>query len=68
MVAAREKMFMVILNAQASSLKWKLPALKKAYKWNLLLDSSGKFEEEHCASGKEIWVPAWSVLCFEVKK
>lgn len=68
MVAAHEKMFMVILNANANDTKWKLPALRKSYKWNLLLDSSEKFEETAVASGAEIWVPAWSVLCFEIKK
>ena len=68
MVAADEKMFMVILNANANHLKWKLPAIKKSYKWNLLLDSSEQFEAEKIAAGTEIWVPAWTVLCFEIKK
>lgn len=67
-VAQHEKLFMVILNANANNLKWKLPNLKKSYKWNLLLDSSDKFEAERLSAGAEIWVPAWSVLCFEVKK
>ena len=68
MDAARDKMFMVILNAHANNLKWKLPNIKKSYKWNLLLDSSGRFEADDVAAGAEIWVPAWSVLCFEIKK
>jgi glycogen operon protein len=63
-----DKLFMVILNANANNLKWKLPNLKKSYKWNLLLDSSEKFEGEKLKSGAEVWVPAWSVLCFEIKK
>lgn len=67
-VAANDKMFMVILNANANNVRWRLPALKKSYKWNLLLDSSDKFEAEKIAAGAEIWVPAWSVLCFEIKK
>ena len=67
-VAVREKLFMVILNANAGSLRWKLPTIKKSYKWNLLLDSSMKFEAEKLGAGLEIWVPAWSVLCFEIKK
>jgi len=68
MVAANDKMFFVILNANANNLKWKLPTFRKAYKWNLLLDSSEKFESEKITSGADIWVPAWSVLCFEIKK
>ncbi|MCM1323599.1 MAG: glycogen debranching protein GlgX [Acetobacter sp.] len=68
MVAANGKMFMVILNANESNLKWKLPNIKKSYKWNLLLDSSEKFEADRLGAGAEIWVPAWSVLCFEIKK
>jgi len=67
-VAANEKLFMVILNANAHNMKWKLPSFKKSYKWNLLSDSSEKFEADRLAAGAEIWVPAWSVLCFEIKK
>ena len=67
-VSANDKMFMVILNANATNIKWKLPNFKKMRKWNLLLDSSSMFEEDDVSSGSEIWVPAWSVLCFEIKK
>lgn len=31
------------------------------------MDSSGRFEADDVAAGAEIWVPAWSVLCFEIK-
>lgn len=68
MVSANDKMFMVIFNANATNIKWKLPHLKKSYKWNLLLDSSERYEDEGTISGAGIWVPAWSVLCFEIKK
>ena len=68
MVAAQDRMYMVIFNANANNIKWKLPNLKKGYKWTLLLDSSDKFEAQKIASGAEIWVPAWEVLCFEIKK
>jgi len=68
MVVAHEKMFMVIFNANGSNIKWKLPSIKKSYVWNLLFDSSFKFNEEQISSKSEIWVPAWSVLCFEIKK
>ncbi len=68
MVSANEKMFLIILNANSSNIKWKLPAIKKSYKWNLLLDSSESFEYDKLVSGAEVWVPAWSVLCFEIKK
>lgn len=67
-VSQHDKLFMIILNANAHNLKWKLPNIKKSYKWNLLLDSSEKFEASRLAAGAEVWVPAWSVLCFEVKK
>ena len=68
MVAANEKMFMVIFNANANDVKWKLPNIKKSYTWNLLLDTSGQLEADKFGAGVEIWVPAWSVLCFEIKK
>lgn len=67
-VTASDKMFMVILNANANNLKWRLPGIKKSYKWSLLLDSSEHFEADRLAAGADIWVPAWSVLCFEIKK
>lgn len=67
-VTAHEKLFMVIMNANANNVSWKLPHFKKSYKWNLLLDTSAKFEAEKITGGAEIWVPAWSVLCFEIKK
>lgn len=68
MVAANEKMFMVIFNANANDVKWKLPNIKKSYTWNLLLDTSDQLEAEKFGAGVEVWVPAWSVLCFEIKK
>lgn len=68
MVAANEKMFMVIFNANANDVKWKLPSIKKSYTWNLLLDTSSQLEADKFGAGVEIWVPAWSVLCFEIKK
>ena len=68
MVSAYDKMFFVILNANAVNLKWKLPSVRKTYVWNLLLDSSKKFDDDNVKAGAEIWVPAWSVLCFEIKK
>jgi len=68
MVAANEKMFMVIFNANTNDVKWKLPNIKKSYTWNLLLDTSGQLEADKFGAGVEIWVPAWSVLCFEIKK
>jgi pullulanase/glycogen debranching enzyme len=68
LVSAGDRLYMVIMNANANTLKWKLPNLKKSYKWNMLLDSSEKFEAEKIGSGTEIWVPSWSVICFEVKQ
>ena len=68
MVAQDDKVFMVILNANAHNLKWKLPAIKKSYKWNLIWDSSQQFENVDVTAGAEIFVPAWAVLCFEIKK
>lgn len=68
LVMGKERLYMVIFNANNNNIKWKLPSLKKSYEWNLLLDSSGKFEENGIGSGVEIWVPSWSVLCFEIKK
>ncbi len=68
MVMANDKMFMIILNANGNNVKWRLPNVKKSYKWNLLLDSSEKFKADRLSALAEIWVPAWSVLCFEIKK
>lgn len=67
-VSAGDKMYMVIFNANANNIKWKLPAIKRFNSWSLLFDSSAQFEADKIVSGGEIWVPAWSVLCFEIKK
>ena len=63
----RNRFLYFILNSDSNDIKWKLPQLE--YKeWNLLLDSSEKFSPPKILkSGKEIKVPAWSVLLFEVK-
>ncbi|MBR5482505.1 MAG: glycogen debranching protein GlgX [Alphaproteobacteria bacterium] len=63
----RNRFLYFILNSDSNDIKWKLPQLE--YKdWNLLLDSSEKFTlPKTLKSGKEIKVPAWSILLFEVK-
>ena len=68
MVSYKDRLYVVILNANQNNMKWKLPNVKKAYKWSLMLDSSNMFEDNGVSSGAEIIVPSWSVLCFEVKK
>ena len=58
-----------ILNAGSSEIEWKLPNLDNKLKWQLLLDSSDKFNARtDIKSKKVITVPAWSVLLFEIKK
>ena len=60
---------MANFNANGNDKKWKLPNIKKNYNWSLVLDSSNSFEgDQKLGAGVEIWVPAWSVLCFEIKK
>lgn len=68
LVNGNDKLYLVIFNANSSNLKWKLPNVKKSYKWSLLLDSSGVFEGDSFSAFSEISVPSWSVLCFEIKK
>ena len=67
LVNGNDKLYLVIFNANSSNLKWKLPNVKKSYKWSLLLDSSGVFEGDSFSAFSEISVPSWSVLCFEIK-
>ena len=58
-----------ILNAGPSEIEWKLPNLDNKLSWELLLDSSDKFNARtEIKSKKVITVPAWSVLLFEIKK
>ena len=68
LVNGKDRLYLVIMNANANNLKWKLPNIKKSYKWSLALDSSGVFEESNLGALAEINVPSWSVLCFEIKK
>ncbi|MBR5599531.1 MAG: glycogen debranching protein GlgX [Alphaproteobacteria bacterium] len=68
LVSGKDRLYLVIFNANNNNIKWKLPNIKKTYKWSLLLDSSEMFEDNGIGSGMEVLVPGWSVLCFEVKK
>jgi len=57
-----------IFNGDSNDTRWKLPPLPYE-NWNLLLDSSDKFNSsQKLKSGGEIEIPAWSVLLFEIKK
>lgn len=57
-----------IFNGDSNDVKWKLPPLPYE-NWNLLLDSSDKFNAaQKLKSGGEITIPAWSVMLFEIKK
>ena len=59
---------MAIFNANFKEQDWVLPELPEKYSWNIVLDSSGKFNETRLGSLRKIKVPAWSVLVFEIKK
>lgn len=57
-----------IFNANYQALDWQLPLLTGYNEWNLLLDSSGQLlKDTDIGSGKNIKVPAWSVLLIEIK-
>ncbi len=58
-----------ILNANYGEVVWQLPDIDKNYTWNLLLDTSDKFNDENkVSSNQKIHVPSWSVLLFEIRK
>lgn len=59
---------LTILNAESSDMSWRLPALE-GNTWELVLDSSGKFNQSSkLGSHQMIKVPAWSTLVIEIKK
>lgn len=63
-----DKFILCIFNANDAEIKWKLPPLGKDTEWKLLLDSSDQFShQQKVISGKNIIVPAWSVILFEIK-
>ena len=67
-VFADEKFYVCLFNANFYNMEWKLPSIGGRKVWNLLVDSSAKFEnEKRIIGGGIINVPAWSVLLFEVK-
>lgn len=67
-VYADKKFYVCIFNANFYNLEWKLPSIGGRKVWNLLMDSSAKFEnDKKISGGGMINVPAWSVLLFEVK-
>ncbi len=62
------KLLLTIFNAEGEPKKWKLPAIKKAKSWKLLLDTSFELNDEiKLGSSKIIYVPAWSVVAIEIK-
>ena len=58
----------MMFNANHKEQDWKLPDLSGDMHWNLILDSSGKFNPLEVGSGKSVKIPAWSVVGFEIKK
>ena len=67
-VYAEDKFYICMFNANFYNVDWKLPSIGSRKVWNLLVDSSAKFEnEKKLVGGSVISVPAWSVLLFEVK-
>ncbi len=62
------KLLLTIFNAEGEPKKWKLPAIKRAKSWKLLLDTSFELDDEiKLGSSKIIYVPAWSVVAIEIK-
>lgn len=60
-------LLLTIFNAEDTDKKWKLPNVKKAKKWKLVLDSSASLGDDvKLGSSKTIDVPAWSVLAIEI--
>ena len=67
MVYSEHSLLLTIFNAENSDKKWKLPNVKKAKKWKLVLDSSETLGDDiKLGSSKLINVPAWSVLAIEI--
>ena len=62
------KFVFMMFNANHKEQDWKLPDLSGDMHWNLILDSSGKFNPLEVGSGKSVKIPAWSVVGFEIKK
>ena len=59
---------MCIFNANNDETLWKLPKIKGYSRWNLRLDTTSELKDEEFSAGREIKIPAWSVVIFEVKK
>ncbi|MBR1606012.1 MAG: glycogen debranching protein GlgX [Alphaproteobacteria bacterium] len=67
-IYAENKFYTCILNANFYDMEWKLPSIGGRKVWNLLVDSSAKFEnEKKIMAGSVLNIPAWGVLLFEVK-
>ncbi len=61
------KLLLTIFNAENTEKKWKLPTIKKAKKWKLVLDSSLLLDKtSKLGSSKIINIPAWSVVAIEI--
>lgn len=61
------KILLVIFNAKSEYVNWKLPSIKKARKWKLVLDSSAKLPAAPVlGSGKILSIPPCSVVAMEI--
>lgn len=67
MAYSENKLLLTIFNAENTPKKWKLPNVKKAKKWKLLLDSSSNLTADiKLGSSKILELPAWSVVVIEI--
>ncbi|MCQ2914451.1 MAG: glycogen debranching protein GlgX [Alphaproteobacteria bacterium] len=60
--------FLMILNANSTSIEWHLPEVQKDVKWNLIVDTSREepiVENESYKSETKFSVPAWSFILLE---
>ena len=67
MAYSENGLLLTIFNAEDTDKKWKLPSVKKAKKWKIVIDSSESLGSEvKLGSSKIIDVPAWSVVAIEI--
>lgn len=61
------KLLLAIFNAGSDDKDWKLPPIKKAKNWTLLLDSSNRLKDPKLGVDLTIKIPAWSVVAIEIE-
>ncbi len=66
LVYEKDTLLYVVLNASDQEISWKMPPLKKAKKWEVLIDTSDSFSPSKLQGSAVVNIPAQSVIAIKI--